>query len=349
MASQRTSLTIRDVSGRAGVSPATVSRVFNSPQKVGPQLVARVQAAVRELGYQPNTAARTLRTQRTQALGVVLPTLLNPVFAECLQGIAQAAMEGGYSIVPIATDYNIASEERAADMLLARGVDALILCVADASRSRVLARLRTARAPYVLVYNRHADHPCVSVDGQAAMTALVGRLHDLGHRRILMISGARAHSDRARQRHQGYVQGMRQLGMAAQLLEVPFMEGATARIVAQLNARPGLTALVCSNDLLAIRALRAAGQVGLRVPEDLSIVGFDGIALGEELTPALSTIVQPSAEMGRRSVELLMQALAAAAPLPASSSLTLPLHFREGESIAAAAAKPRSPHPRRRP
>lgn len=88
-------MTIRDVSGHAGVSPATVSRVFNAPHKVRPLVRERVQTAARELGYQPNTHARSLRTQRTRALGVVLPTLLNPVFAECLQGIAQAAMAGG--------------------------------------------------------------------------------------------------------------------------------------------------------------------------------------------------------------------------------------------------------------
>jgi LacI family repressor for deo operon, udp, cdd, tsx, nupC, and nupG len=350
VASVRAPLTIRDVSGRAGVSPATVSRVFNAPQKVTPEVRKRVQDAARDLGYQPNPSARSLRTQRTRALGVVLPTLLNPVFAECLQGIAQAAMAGGYSIVPITTDYEIDHEARAADLLLARGVDALILCVANAARSAVLARLRAAGAPYVLVYNRHARHPCVSVDGRTAVGALVAKLHALGHRQILMVSGALAKSDRAQQRHQGYLQGMQSAGLAPQLLEVPFVEGATERIAAHLGAQAGKThaptALVCSNDLLAIRSVRAAHQVGLRVPHDLSITGFDGITLGEDLTPALSTIVQPNAQIGARSVELLLQALAGPGALDGASSVTLPLHFRDGESIAA--PLPRSTTPRRR-
>jgi LacI family repressor for deo operon, udp, cdd, tsx, nupC, and nupG len=310
----------------------------------------RVQTAARELGYLPNTSARSLRTQRTRALGVVLPTLLNPVFAECLQGIAQAAMAGGYSIVPITTDYELAHEARAANLLLARGVDALILCVANAARSAVLTRLRASGAPYMLVYNRHARHPCVSVDGRAAVAALVARLHTLGHRQMLMISGALAKSDRAQQRHQGYLQGMRQAGLSPQLLEVSFIESATERIAAHLaggrDSRAAPTALICSNDLLAIRSVRAAHQVGLRVPLDLSVTGFDGIALGEDLTPALSTIVQPSAEIGARSVELLVQALAAQAPPGRLASLTLPLHFRDGESIAAPPS--RSTNPRRR-
>lgn len=337
-------MNIRDVSDKAGVSPATVSRVFNAPLTVRPQLRERVQAAALVLGYRPNTSARSLRTQRTRALGVVLPTLLNPVFAECLQGIAQAAMAGGYSIVPITTDYDIAHETRAADLLLARGVDALILCVANAARSAVLARLRAAKAAYVLVYNRHASHPCVSVDGGAAVTTLVAMLHALGHRRILMVSGMLATSDRAQQRHQGYLRGMQLAGLKPQLLEVPFMDGATERIAAYLAAHRATplapTALVCSNDLLAIRSVRAAHQVGLQVPHELSVAGFDGITLGEDLTPALSTIVQPNAEIGRRSVELLVQALAAATPLRSAASVTLDLHFRDGESIAESPSLP---------
>jgi DNA-binding LacI/PurR family transcriptional regulator len=349
-------MSIRDVSNEAGVSPATVSRVFNAPDKVRPELRERVHAAALALGYRPNISARSLRTQRTLALGAVLPTLLNPVFAECLQGIALAAAAAGYSIVPITTDYKVEQETHAANLLLARGVDALILCVANAARSAVLARLRSAKSPYVLVYNRHDRHPCVSVDGRAAVTALVARLRALGHRQILMVSGALAASDRAQQRHQGYLEGMASAGLKPQLLEVPFTDGTTERIAAHLAARQVMpqapTAAVCSNDLLAMRCLRAAHQVGLRVPEDFSVAGFDGIALGEDITPALSTIVQPSAEIGQRSVELLVQALAGQVLPSPANSLTLELHFREGESVASARIPtPASSHslPRRTP
>jgi LacI family repressor for deo operon, udp, cdd, tsx, nupC, and nupG len=343
-------LTIRDVSTAAGVSPATVSRVFNAPETVRAELRERVLAAANTLGYRPNVHARSLRTQRTRALGVVLPTLSNPVFAECLQGIAQAAAAAGYSIVPFTTGYRVAQEAHAANLLLARGVDALILCVANAARSAVLRRLRAAGSPYVLVYNRHASHPCVSVDGRAAVTTLVARLHALGHRHILMVSGPLAASDRAQQRHQGYLRGMAAAGLQPQLLEVPFLDGATERMAEYLAARQVLpqspTAVVCSNDLLAIRCMRAAHQVGLRVPEDLSVTGFDGIGLGEDLTPALTTIAQPSSEIGQRSVELLVQALAGPGSLGPANSLTLDLHFRAGESIAAARTpSPDSSHP----
>lgn len=336
-------LGIRDVSSQAGVSTATVSRVFNTPGKVSPDVRARVLAAALALGYRPDSSARSLRTRRSRTLGVMLPTLANPVFADCLQGIAEAAGARGYAIMPATTEYRTAQEAEAAERLLAQGVEGLILCVADAAASVVLAQLQRIGSPYVLAYNRHPAHPCVSVDGQAAVAALVARLQAMGHRRILMVSGEWAHSDRARQRHQGYLQGMQAAGLAPESLQVPFLGEGVVQIAARLQQRPAPSALVCSNDVLAIRCLRAARLLGLRVPQDLSVVGFDGITLGEDLSPALSTIVQPSAVIGRRCVELLVKALAADGRPAADDSLTLPLHFREGESLAATG----TPRPRR--
>jgi DNA-binding LacI/PurR family transcriptional regulator len=118
---------------------------------------------------------------------------------------------------------------------------------------------------------------------------------------------------------------------------VPFVESAVDLLTQLLQAKVRPTALVCSNDLLAIRSIRAAHLSGLGVPDDLSVVGFDGIALGEDLTPALTTIAQPNSDIGRRSVELLVQAMASGAALQADSSLLLPCFFRDGESCAAAA------------
>lgn len=329
-------MSIHDVSRKAGVSPATVSRVFNFPDKVSGRTRERVEAVAREMGYQPHSVARTLRTQRSQVLGVVLPTLLNPVFAECLQGIAHAATAGGYSIIPVTTDYRLDLETRAVSLLLARGVDGLILVVADPQASLALQRLAEAGVPYVLAYNRHARHPCVSVDGQAAVADVVRRLIELGHRRITMVSGPLAASDRALQRHRGYVRAMARAGLEPTLLEVPFLGSATDSLCHTLTGRARPTALLCANDLLAIRSIRAARLCGLDVPGDLSVTGFDGMALGEELTPALSTVMQPNAEIGRGSVELLAQALAAGSTPGAAASIVLPTTFRTGESCAAA-------------
>jgi DNA-binding LacI/PurR family transcriptional regulator len=330
-------MSIHLVAREAGVSVATVSRAFNRPQTVREETRQRVASAARRVDYRPNASARTLRTQRSRVLGVVLPTLLNPVFAECLQGIAAAARAGGYAIVPMTTEYRLADELHAVRALRAAGVDAVVLVVSNPATSAALRQLKSDGLRYVLAYNRHDRHPCVGVDGVAAVAEAVARLAALGHRRIAMVSGERAASDRAQQRYRGFLQGMATAGRKPlSLIEVPFVEAAVEQIATALARPRRATALLCSNDLLAIRAMRAAHRCGLDVPRDLSVVGFDGIALGEDLTPALSTITQPNHAIGQRSVELLIAALAADRPLDATSSVLLPHGFRAGESCAAA-------------
>ncbi len=330
-------MSIQRVAREAGVSVATVSRAFNRPETVREETRTRVASAARRVDYRPNASARTLRTQKSRVLGVVLPTLLNPVFAECLQGIAEAAAASGYAIAPMTTEYRLADELRAVRALRAAGVDGMVLVVSNPATSAGLRQLKADGAPYVLAYNRHARHPCVSVDGISALSEAVARLASLGHRRIAMVSGQRAASDRAQLRYRGFLQGMTEAGLQPlPLIEVPFVEAAVEQIATALREPRRATALLCSNDLLAIRAMRAAHLSGLAVPGDLSVVGFDGIALGIDLTPALSTITQPNHEIGCRSAQLLIAALAGGGPLDAGSSLSMPHGFRLGESCAAA-------------
>jgi DNA-binding LacI/PurR family transcriptional regulator len=331
-------MSIQDVARQANVSVATVSRVFNLPDKVSPDTRERVESVARALGYRPNASARTLRTQRSRVLGVVLPTLLNPVFAECLDGIAHAAAERGYAILPVTTNYQLGQEVRAVDQLLSENVDGMILVVSNPATSVALVRLDAAGTPYVLAYNRHPDHPCVSVDSELAVAQLVSHLASLGHREIAMVCGQLSASDRAQQRHRGFVTGMQAAGLDARVLEVPFIDTAAASLAELLQDARRPTALVCSNDLLAIRAIRAVRQAGLRVPEDVSVTGFDGIALGLDLTPMLSTIVQPNGRIGETSAAMIMQALAEGLPLHARASQVLPHSWRAGESCGQALA-----------
>ena len=326
-------MSIQEVAQKASVSVAPVSRVFNLPDKVKPETRARVERAALQVSYLPNASARSLRTQRSRVLGVVLPTLLNPVFAECLEGIAQAATAGGYAIMPITTQYQLDREERAVNLLLAGSVDALILVVSNPSTSSALKKLASSEVPYVLAYNQHPAHPCVYVDSQLAVKELVVKLARLGHRRIAMVSGALAASDRSQQRYRGFVKGIKAAKLTQlSLIEVPFIEAATEQLRQALSTKLRPTALVCSNDLLAIRSLRAAHLSGLQVPTDLTITGFDGIALGLDTTPTLSTITQPNHDIGRSSVELLVQSLAAGTKLQADNSVKLNYFFRDGES-----------------
>lgn len=328
-------VSIKELAAEAQVSMATVSRVFNLPAKVNAKTRAHVLVIAKKMGYFPNASARSLRTQRSHVLGVVLPTLLNPVFAECLDGIAQAANVSGYAILPMTTNYKLEQEELAVNQLLAGSVDGLVLVVSNPATSQALVRLHAAQLPYVLAYNRHMDHPCVSVDNQLAIRETVSQLVAMGHQRIALISGHLAASDRAQQRKRGYCEGMQFHGLDdSNCLEVPFVETAVQEICKLLQQRNRPTALVCSNDLIAIRSIRAAHLAGLRVPQDISITGFDGIGLGEDLTPMLSTITQPNQVIGQRSVELVVGSLSKGKPLNPSDSLLLAHGFRQGESCA---------------
>jgi DNA-binding LacI/PurR family transcriptional regulator len=331
-------MNILTVAKKAGVSIATVSRAFNFPEKVSPATRELIQQVARDLGYQPNASARTLRTQRSRVLGVILPTLINPVFAECLQGIAQAAALNGYSIMPFTSNYQDQEEESIVQNLHACGVDGIILVVSDPASSKALDHLHSVQLPYVLAYNSHTEHPCISVAGTQALASVVQHLAALGHQRIAMVCGQRSASDRAQQRYAGFLNGMESAGLQPwPLIEVPFIKAAVEQISGALESDNRPTALICSNDLLAIRAIRAAHLSGLRVPEDLSVTGFDGIQIGEDLTPTLSTVVQPNQEIGQRSVALLVDAIAHGTMPDASASITLPHTFRDGESCAHAA------------
>lgn len=318
------------------VSPATVSRVFNRPEQVSETTRALVMRVANEAGYRPNSAARTLRTQRSYVIGVLLPTLRNPVFAECLEGIAQKALEAGYGIMPISSGYDSRQERQAISNLLAANVAGLVLTVTDPEHRSVLADLSKAHVPYVLAYNQSPSHLCVGVNSESEVAAVVRKLASKGHHRIAMLSGHLTASDRARSRYQGYLHGMAQAGLTPMsLIEVPFMNEDDRTVQAILTkSSPRPTAVICSNDLLALRFIRCAKGLGLCVPQDISVVGFDGIAVSAEVSPSLSTVVQPSSAIGRRAAELVL-AQVSGDLIAAGSEPPMPCSFREGETIRA--------------
>ncbi|HEY7803772.1 MAG TPA: LacI family DNA-binding transcriptional regulator, partial [Orrella sp.] len=202
-------MSILRIAELSGVSPATVSRVFNRPQQVSEATREHVMRIADHVGYRPNAAARALRTQRSRIIGVMLPTLRNPVFAECLEGIAQKALDQGFGIMPIASGYDQHQEAAAIATLLAANVDGLVLTVTDPKHcAPALDALAQKNVPYVLAYNQSPDHLCVGVNSQAEVTRAVQRLVKAGHERIAMLSGELAASDRAHARYQGYLAGM---------------------------------------------------------------------------------------------------------------------------------------------
>jgi LacI family repressor for deo operon, udp, cdd, tsx, nupC, and nupG len=330
---------IQEVADKIGVSVATVSRAFNAPHQVSAATRNKVLSKAKALGYVPNASARTLRTRRSRVLGVLMPTLTNPVFAECLEGVAEAAHAAGYAILPMTTHYDAALETHCVTLMQGASVDGLLLVVSNPETSQALRQLQRDRKPYVLLYNRHPKHPCVSGDSEVAVAEVVARLVALGHRRLAMVSGPMSASDRAQQRYKGFLQGLKRARMKGPcLLEVPFMESAVETVVSYLSSENRPTALICSNDLLALRCLRAAQLAGLRVPQDISIVGFDGIALGLDTMPMLTTIVQPNHEAGHLGVQWLVQSIERRERPTPRESVMLAHQFRAGESCGQAPA-----------
>ena len=323
---------LKDVARLAGISRATAARTFASPDQVRPATREQVFAAARELGFRPNLLGRQLRLQTTQLIGVVVPNLLNPVFAEQFQAMERAARARGYSLLLATTDYSSERECSVVEELLRQRVDGLVLTVTDAESNSVLSSLNTEQTPFVLAYHQpsNPNYSAVSVDNRAGMALATRYLLEAGHRRISMVAGPALQSDRARLRYAGYCDAMREHGLESlPVMEMPAHTQADfAALEPFLSGPKAPTALVCSNDLLAISLIAELRRHGWNVPGQLSVIGFDGIALGTQMHPTLCTVVQPIATLASTVIEQLLAQIAGAAPI----SHCLPCHVRPGES-----------------
>lgn len=325
--------TVHDVAARAGVSIATVSRVINASGPVSETTEARVRAAMEATQFRPNRAGRALKTARSRTVGVLVPTLRNPVFADAVEGIDTAGAAAGYDVLLASSRYDLARERRAIETLLEHRVEGVLLTVADAATSMALALLREARCPFVLLFNpTRAGEAGVSIDNLAAAADLVSELVARGHRRIDMIAGKRSQSDRSELRRAGYCRALSRHDLpAGEVVEVDIeTTDLSAELARLLSAASPPTALFCSTDMLAIAAIRALSQLGHRVPEDVAVAGFDGVAPGAWISPALATVVQPAQEIGRTGlVHLLDRIERGAAP----QSRNLAYEVRLGETL----------------
>jgi len=328
---------IKQVALQAGVSTATVSRLLNKPESVSSDTAGKINEAIAALGFRPNFNGRNLRAGRSRTVGVVVPTLSNTVFAQCLQGIELAARALDYSVMFTATEYRQEDEAAAVNLLLSHRVDGVILTVADASASGTLDVLDREGIPYVLTYNQpqQASRLSVSVDNRAAAHDAVAHLIALGHTRIQMLTGQFNASDRAIQRYHGYLDAMRAHGLTPMTpIEVPRHTGLTsAHLQAFADPQQCPSALFCSNDLLALAAMRDLRELGLRVPEDVSVMGFDGIPLGEMMSPVLASAVQPSEQIGEVALRTLVAAIGQTEGSAGPVSQTLAHTIRHGGSV----------------
>ncbi len=306
--------TIDDVARRAGVSTATVSRVLNRPASVSEQLRKKVGAAVARLGYVPHAGARALMLRRSGTVGAVFPTVDNAIFAKAIEALQQRLASADMHLLLATSGYDPASEMRQAINLVTRGADALALCGMRQHPDLLrFLHLRGVPCVHVMTLAPVGDALCVGFDNARATREATRYLLDLGHRRIGMLAGSMKVNDRAEQR----VEGVRDELMAAGLrlppkwlAERPYAIGEARSGFRQLmtgNSAP--TALVCGNDVLAFGALLEAATTGLKVPRDLSIVGFDDLEMSRHLQPALTTVRVPTESMWSTAADRLIGSL----------------------------------------
>jgi len=340
---------IKQVAQLAGVSISTVSRLLNTPGAVSAQTAEKIHRSIAQLGFRPNFTGRNLRSGHSRTVGVVLPALTDAVFAHCLQGIELAARELGYAVLFATTGCQPDAESAVVEMLIGHRVDGMILTVADAAANACLDVLEREGIPFVLAGSSPAapqagvpscTRTSVSIDNRAAARDAVRHLLQLGHRRIRMLSGRFEAADHHIRRHEGYLDAMREAGLdPLPVIQVashtPTLVACRQMMAAVDGGEPHPTALFCASDWLAMCVMRDLNTLGLRVPEDMSVMGIDGLPVGELMQPALSSVAQPFGRIGDVALRALVEALECGATAPTGMHRVLPHVVRAGGTTAA--------------
>ncbi|MBP7964122.1 MAG: LacI family DNA-binding transcriptional regulator [Caldilineaceae bacterium] len=306
------STTMSDVAAQAGVSVTTVSHVINSTRPVSADLRERVVVAMAALNYQPNRLARSLRQGRTHTIGMIVPDNANPYFAEVARGIEETAYQNDYSLILCNSAGDLDRERFYINVLLEKQVDGIILVAAGSSTSNIA---NIALPPMVVV---DRDLPNIHADAVLTENAQGGQLATehllaLGHRRIACITGASDVTPTA-ERATGYRQALVAAGVEVDenlVVKGDFHYASGYAAAKGLLTGPNPpTAIFACNDLMAVGAISAGIELGLRIPADLSIVGFDDVQLASFTNPPLTTVAQPKREMGTLAVSLLLERMA---------------------------------------
>jgi LacI family transcriptional regulator len=306
--------TMADVAEAADVSTTTVSHVLNGTRPVSPEAQARVLAAVQRTGYRPNTIARSLARSRTQSLGLAISGLANPYFAAVVSSVEEVAGRAGHTLLLGDTHDDAELEWRLVRTLVDRRVDGLILSPSARAAERTLPFLAEQGLPVVLLDRLVSDaFDQIGTENEEATAGLVEHLAQMGHARIGLVIGQPELSTMV-ERVAGYRLGLRRSGLdvddglvAAGGARGESAERAAAGLLA-LSSPP--TALVSASNVLTIEVMRAIRRAGRRVPEDVALVAFDDFDWADLFAPRLTVVAQPTAELGRRAVDLLLSRLA---------------------------------------
>lgn len=312
-----TQVSIVDIAAAAGVAPSTVSRALQDHPRISPARREQIKALAEQMGYRPNQVARSLVTGRSHTLGVVVTEVTDPFVAEVMRSAELASRDAGYTLLFASSERDPERELEAIRLLLAHEVEGVIVISGRAgtyySELRAPSQLG-ADWPLVLINNQQTGPGIYSVrmDNRAGAIAAVSYLKSLGHRRIAFVAGPERGRS-SRERLEGYRQGIavNGLGSAAEMVVsgAGLLEDGPRALAALLTVPEPPTAVLCYNDLAAIGLLGAAVRAGMRVPADLSVVGYDNIPLSAFSVPPLTTVDQPKERMGRLAVEMCLAAV----------------------------------------
>jgi LacI family transcriptional regulator, repressor for deo operon, udp, cdd, tsx, nupC, and nupG len=340
-AGRRKATTIHDVAREAGVAASTVSRAFTHPDRLSAATRERVLAVAGRLGYRPNPHARALPTGRTMTLGLLVPDITNPFFFGIIRGVGRQAAAAGYTLI-LADTEEAGELEAALARRLSRSVDGFVLASSRLAAGQI--REVMGNRPVVVINRDLPGVPGVVIDSGVGMRQAAGHLASLGHRRVAYLAGPRTSwSDAHRWRALGAAG--RRLGISVTRLGPfpPVMESGAA--AADAAIMEGATAVVAFNDLLAIGALRRFVGRGLRVPEDVSVLGCDDIFGADLCSPPLTTIAARVEEAGRGAVDLLLATRGDAAAEAPRGRVVLPAHLEVRASTGAAPGRPAAARP----
>ena len=332
--------TLQDVATAAGVSTATVSRALNDPDKVGKSARDRINTAIGDLGYTPNFGARALATNQTNMVGAIIPTLSNAMFASGIQAFQEVLAEAGVTLLIATTGYDPDHELRQMQSLAAQGATGLLL-IGNARSDDTKAYLKSRKIPHVIGWCYHDDPAAsyVGFDNFAAAKDATERVIAQGHRRIGIIAGDCTSNDRAAARRDGANAAASAANIVVtNIIEAPYRieEGRQAGVKLLFDPLPP-TALICGNDVLAAGAMIGARDLGLSIPDDLSVIGFDDIGLASVVTPPMTTVRVPQIEMGRAAAKLLLARVTGKSDAP---SVALSTQFIERGSLGPAKDHP---------
>jgi LacI family transcriptional regulator len=337
--------TILDVARRAGVSIATVSRVLNRTATVAPQTLAKIRAAIAELGYVPRTAARVLASRKTNTIGLLLPEISGSFFLPMLRGIEAEARQAGYGLL-----IHTAQDSPSLQPLGEHNADGLLIFT-DSLDKNELATLHRRGFPLVLLHDSPPDDlliPIITIENKAGAKMLIDHLIEVHQRRrIAYLQGPPAHED-SRWRQRGYCEALKAHGIPfdpARIARGGFDEDEAYMAVRRmLQQGVGLDAIFAGDDEAAAGTLRALKQSGRGVPDEVAVVGFDDVSFAQHLTPALTTVRAPIEQVGRAAVHQLLRLLHGQ---PAERLTLLPTELVIRESCGCHAQSPMAParHP----